>query len=108
MVNRVAEVVQEKVGDFKRWHLSRADSGHQLAVTYVECTGIVPPHEHAVAETLYYISRRGLARIDDRQVAVAPGTTLAIPPGAVHSSIREGLEPLRYVAIFIRNPDLRS
>lgn len=107
IVKRVSEVVPEKVGDFKRWHLSRAESGHQLAVRYVECTGIVPPHEHVVEETLYYISGRGTARIDDREVAVAPGTMLVIPPGAVHSSIREGMEPLRYLAIFIGNPDFR-
>ncbi len=97
----------EKVGDFKRWHLSRSGAEHKLAVRYVECTGIVPPHEHIVEETLYYISGRGIARIDNREVTVSPGTMLVIPPGAVHSSIREGIEPLRYLAIFIGNPDFQ-
>lgn len=104
-MKRVSEVKPERVGDFKRWHLSRSGVEHKLAIRYVECDGIVPPHEHIVEETLYYISGRGIARVDDREVNISAGTMLVIPPGAVHSSIREGVEPLRYLAIFIGNPD---
>ena len=107
IVKRVSDIVPERVGDFRRWHLSKAEQGHQLAVRLVECTGIVPPHEHYVEETLFYISGRGTAQIDNREVSVGPGTLLVIPPGAVHSSIKEGPEPLRYLAIFIGNPDFQ-
>ncbi len=88
IVKHLSEIAPEKAGDFTRWYLSRADRGHSLAVRYVELTGIVPPHTHDV---------------EDR---VKPGTMVVVPPGTVHSSIREGLEPLRYLAIFVGSPDL--
>ncbi len=106
LVKRVAEIVPEKVGDFKRWYLSKAEPGHQLAVRYVEADGIVPPHSHYTEETLFYMEGKGLARVGEKEVAVRPGTMLVIPPGTVHSSIKEGNIPLRYLAIFIGNPEL--
>ncbi len=106
IVRHVSDIVPERVGDFRRWHLSKAEPGHQLAMRYVELTGIVTPHTHDVEETIFYIEGKGTARVGEREIKVKPGTMLVIPPGAVHSSIREGLEPLRYLAIFIGNPDL--
>ena len=106
IAKRVSEIVPEKVGDFKRWYLSRAEPGHQLSVRYVEVNGVVPPHTHYTEETVFYIEGRGLASVGEREVPVKPGTMLVIPPGTVHSSIREGTEPLRYLAIFVGNPDL--
>ena len=106
LVKRVSEIVPEKVGDFKRWYLSKAEPGHQLSVRYVEVNGMVPPHSHYTEETLFFIEGKGLASIGERQVAVTPGTMLVIPPGTVHSSIKEGNTPLRYLAIFVGNPDL--
>ncbi len=105
-MKHLSEVVPERVGDFRRWHLSKAESGHTLAVRYVEVTGIVPPHSHAVEETIFYIEGKGLARLGQKEVRIKPGTMLVIPPGTVHSSIMEGMDPLRYLAIFIGNPDL--
>ncbi len=106
IVKHLSEVVPERVGDFRRWYFSKAERGHALSVRYIEVTGIVPPHMHTVEETIFYIEGRGLARVGEREVRIKPGTMLVIPPGTVHSSIKEGLEPLRYLAIFIGNPEL--
>lgn len=106
IVRRLADIVPEKVGDFKRWYLSKAETGHELSVRYIEVTGIVPPHSHYTEETLFYIEGRGLARIGEKEVAVKPGTMIVIPPGTVHSTIKEGITPLRYLALFVGNPDL--
>jgi mannose-6-phosphate isomerase-like protein (cupin superfamily) len=106
IVKHVSEVMPERVGDFKRWYLSRADRGHSLSVRYVEVDGIVPPHSHTVEETIFYIEGRGLAKVGEQEARIKPGTMLVIPPGTVHSSIREGFEPLRYLAIFVGNPEL--
>ena len=106
IVRQLSEIMPERVGDFKRWYLSRADREHSLSVRYVEVAGIVPPHSHTVEETIFYIEGRGLARVGEKEIRIKPGTMLVIPPGTVHSSIREGLDPLRYLAIFIGNPEL--
>ena len=106
IVKRLSDIVPEKVGDFKRWYLSKVEPGHSLSVRYIEVNGIVPPHTHYAEETVFYIEGKGLARVGEKEVAVRPGMMLVIPPGTVHSSIREGTEPLRYLAFFIGNPDL--
>ena len=106
IVKRLSDIVPEKVGDFKRWYLSKAEPGHSLSVRYIEVNGIVPPHTHYAEETVFYIEGKGLARVGEKEVAVRPEMMLVIPPGTVHSSIREGTEPLRYLAFFIGNPDL--
>ncbi|MEK6919403.1 MAG: cupin domain-containing protein [Thermoproteota archaeon] len=106
IVKRLSDIVPEKVGDFKRWYLSKAEPGHSLSVRHIEVNGIVPPHTDYAEETVFYIEGKGLARVGEKEVAVRPGMMLVIPPGTVHSSIREGTEPLRYLAFFIGNPDL--
>ncbi len=106
LVKHLNEVVPERVGDFRRWYLSRAEPGHELSVRYVELNGIVEPHTHYVEETIFYIEGKGVARVGEREVSIRPGTMLVIPPGTVHSSIREGSESVRYLAIFVGNPDL--
>lgn len=106
IVKHLSELVPERVGDFRRWYLSRASRDHSLSMRYVEVTGIVAPHTHTIEETLFYIEGRGLARVGEQEVKIKPGTMLVIPPGTVHSSIKEGLEPLRYLAIFVGNPEL--
>ena len=105
-MKHLSDIVPERVGDFKRWYLSRAEPGHELSVRYIEVDGIVTPHTHYNEETIFYLEGRGLARVGEREVNITPGTMLVIPPGVVHSSIREGSEPLRYLAIFVGNPDL--
>jgi quercetin dioxygenase-like cupin family protein len=106
IVKHLSEVVPERVGDFRRWYLSRADRGHSLSVRYVEVDGIVAPHTHSIEETIFYIEGHGLARVGEKEIKIKPGTMLVIPPGTVHSSIREGLEKLTYLAIFVGNPEL--
>ncbi len=106
IIKRLSDIVPEKVGDFKRWYLSKAGPGHELAIRYIEAEGIVPPHSHAIEETVFYVEGRGLASVGEREVTIRPGTMLVIPPGTVHSSIKEGNAPLRYLAIFVGNPEL--
>ena len=77
-----------------------------MSVRYVEVSGIVPPHSHTDEETIFYFEGKGLARVGQEEVRIKPGTMLVIPPGTVHSSIKEGMEPLRYLAIFVGNPEL--
>ena len=79
IAKRLSDIVPERVGDFRRWYLSRAEPGHQLSVRYVEVTGIVPPHSHLTEETLFYVEGKGSAGVGEREVAVKPGTMLAIP-----------------------------
>ena len=106
IVRRLSDITPERVGDFKRWYLSKAEPGHQLSVRYVEVDGIVSPHTHYAEETLFYIEGKGLASVGEKEIKVRPGTMLVIPPGTVHSTTREGNEPLRYLAIFVGNPEL--
>ena len=91
IVKRLSDILPEKVGDFRRWYLSRAEAGHELSLRYVEVTGIVPPHSHPTEETLFYIEGKGLARVGEREVAVKPGTMLVIPPATVHSRLEKEL-----------------
>jgi mannose-6-phosphate isomerase-like protein (cupin superfamily) len=106
IVKHLSDITPERVGDFRRWYLSRAEQGHQLSVRYIEVDGIVSPHTHYIEETIFYIEGRGLASVGGREIKIKPGTMLVIPPGTVHSSTREGSEPLRYLAIFVGNPEL--
>ena len=106
IIKHVSDIVPERVGDFKRWYLSRAERGHSVSIRYVEVDGIIAPHEHMIEETIFYIEGRGSARVGEQEVRIKPGTMLVIPPGTVHSSIREGMEPLRDLAIFVGNPEL--
>lgn len=106
IVRRLSEITPERVGDFKRWYLSRAEPGHELSVRYIEVDGIVAPHTHYTEETIFYIEGRGLASVGEKEIEVKPGTMLVIPAGVVHSTTREGSEPLRYLAIFVGNPEL--
>ena len=105
-IKHLNEILPQHSGDFKSWFLSRADRDHPLSIQYVEVEGVVTPHSHPVEETIFYIEGRGIARIGEREIRIKPGTLLVIPPGTVHSSIREGLEPLRYLDISVGNPDL--
>ncbi|HYY91863.1 MAG TPA: cupin domain-containing protein [Candidatus Dormibacteraeota bacterium] len=105
-MNHVSEVVPEMVEDSKQWYPSRADREHALSVRYIEVDGIVPPHSHTVEETLFYIEGTGIAPVGQRELRIRPGTMLVIPPGTVHSTIREGLGTIRYLEIFVGNPEL--
>jgi quercetin dioxygenase-like cupin family protein len=107
IVKHVSEVLPERIVDFKRWHLSRADRNHSLSVRYIAVNGIVPPHSHTIDdETIFYSEERGFARVGEQEIRIKPGNILVIPPGTVHSSIRRGVEPIRYDTIFVGNPEL--
>jgi len=106
IVKRLSEIVPERIGDFKRWYLSRAEPGHELSVRYVEVDGIVAPHTHLTEETIFFFGGAGTASIGRKDVKITPGTMIVVPPGTMHSTVREGSDPLRYLAIFVGNPDL--
>src|SRR5437763_16685730 len=101
IVKHLSETVPEREGDFTRWYLSRADRGHSLAVRYVELTGMVPPHTHDVEETILYIAGKGLARAGGKEGRDEPGTMVVCRRGSAPSSVREGLERHRKLAIFV-------
>ena len=106
IVKRLSEIVPERIGDFKRWYLSKAEPGHELSVRYVEVDGTVAPHTHMTEETVFFLEGRGTASVGSKDVTITPGTMIVIPPGTMHSTVREGNDPLRYLAIFVGNPDL--
>ena len=106
IVKRLSEIVPERIGDFKRWYLSRAETGHELSVRYVEVDGIVAPHTHLTEETIFFLGGTGTASIGRKDVKITPGTMIVVPPGTMHSTVREGTDPLRYLALFVGNPDL--
>ena len=71
----------ERIGDFKRWYLSRAEPGHELSVRYVEVDGIVAPHTHLTEETIFYLEGTGTASIGRKDVKITPGTMIVVPRG---------------------------
>ena len=66
IVKHLSELVPERVGDFKRWYLSRADRNHSLSIRYVEVDGIVAPHTHTIEETIFYVEGKGIARVGEQ------------------------------------------
>jgi len=75
-------------------------------VRYVEVDGIVAPHTHLTEETVFFLEGTGTAIIGRKDVKITPGTMIVVPPRTMHSTVKEGSEPLRYLAIFVGNPDL--
>lgn len=58
--------------------------------------GYVPRHRHPVAEEVLFVYEgQGLARIEETEVPLCPGTTLVLPPNTWHSFINTGSGPLR-------------
>jgi mannose-6-phosphate isomerase-like protein (cupin superfamily) len=56
------------------------------------------PHYHRKTEEIYYIlSGKGEMTIDDRKQDVGPLDAIAIPPGAVHTILNTGSEPLVFL-----------
>jgi mannose-6-phosphate isomerase-like protein (cupin superfamily) len=53
------------------------------------------PHYHRKTEEIYYILQgQGEMTIDDATQSVGPLDAIAIPPGAVHSILNTGSQPL--------------
>src|SRR5215467_5346497 len=56
------------------------------------------PHYHRKTEEIYYIlSGKGEMTIDDRKQDVGSLDAIAIPPGAVHTILNTGSEPLVFL-----------
>lgn len=56
------------------------------------------PHYHRKTEEIYYILRgQGEMTIDEATQGVGPLDAIAIPPGAVHSILNTGNEPLVFL-----------
>ena len=45
----------------------------------------VPPHQHAWLEAYYLLHGRMTAHVDENVYELAPGCSLAVPPGAMHT-----------------------
>jgi mannose-6-phosphate isomerase-like protein (cupin superfamily) len=61
-------------------------------------------HTHAGADALeevyYVLAGQGMMRIEDEEVALAPGDAVLVPPGIDHGLFNTGPEPLRLVLLF--------
>lgn len=76
------------LSEIRGWTLSRAAGLGRIAVNLVW----LPPGKESFAyhlhhreeEWLYVLSGAGVAEVDDREVAVAPGDFLGFPPGTAH------------------------
>jgi mannose-6-phosphate isomerase-like protein (cupin superfamily) len=56
------------------------------------------PHYHSKTEEIYYILQgQGEMTINDQVQSVGPFDAIAIPPGAVHSILNTGSEPLVFL-----------
>ena len=105
IAKRLSGIVPERVGDFKRWYLSRAEAGHQFCEARRGDLHSSSPLALHRGDPFLHRGQRSRQRWG-REVAVKPGTMLVIPTATIHSAIREGTGPLRYLAIFVGNPDL--
>lgn len=62
--------------------------------------GYVEPHQHRVAEQVYYfISGTGEAECGDEKRTVGPGDVMFVPAGARHSLVASDGEDLRFVVV---------
>ncbi|KKB12404.1 cupin [Devosia geojensis] len=59
-------------------------------------------HNHPEAEEiLYVLSGTGLQMVDDKPpYPVGPGDTIYVPTGIYHSTVNDGWEPLRLIAVY--------
>ena len=73
----------------------------RMAITMVhgEPGSEQPMHSHPEAEQVYVVvAGTGLMRVNDDEEEVGPGTLVFIPPGAKHSILNTGSDPLAYVS----------
>jgi mannose-6-phosphate isomerase-like protein (cupin superfamily) len=69
-----------------------------LAEARVASGSRTAPHYHRKTEEIYYILRgQGEMTINDQPQSVGPLDAIAIPPGAVHSILNTGSEPLVFL-----------
>lgn len=62
----------------------------------------LPAHVHDRQEQFYYVLEgEGSIHMDDRELALKPGTAVRIAPGVVHGVSNPNDRPLRYLDIFI-------
>ena len=56
------------------------------------------PHHHPRTEEIYYILEgTGTMTISDESRHVVPGDAIAIPPGATHTILNTGEQPLKFL-----------
>jgi mannose-6-phosphate isomerase-like protein (cupin superfamily) len=76
-------------------HRNSSIRKQSLAEARVQSGARTVPHYHRQTEEIYYILRGlGQMTIDGESRSVAPGDAIAIPPGAVHTILNSGTEPL--------------
>jgi mannose-6-phosphate isomerase-like protein (cupin superfamily) len=62
---------------------------------------LVPQERHEYAtQIVTVVSGRAHVYIDDARLVVLPGETVVIPPGATHTLVRRGAEPLRLYSVY--------
>lgn len=71
----------------------------------VEPGGATPPHRHDCEEVVICLAGQGELKIDDRDVhGFGAGSTVIIPPNALHQIFSVGTEDLQFIAIFSTSP----
>lgn len=63
---------------------SRAPGEVEVWRARMDAGAATPPHRHDTEEVVVFLSGRGRARIEDREIAFGPGDTLILPAGKVH------------------------
>lgn len=72
-------------------------TGIQLGEIILEPGAAIPRHHHDVDDAMLIIAGRGVCRMGEEDVSLAPGTALVAPAGIVHGLTNTGTEPLRVV-----------
>ena len=80
------------LGDFKRWGLiefwiaNEAEAGYCGKYLFVFDGQTCPEHHHrGKMETFFVVQGRVRIRFDGRDIELAPGAVLAVPPGKPHA-----------------------
>jgi quercetin dioxygenase-like cupin family protein len=98
-VARLDQCAPERTGDRE----FRVLLSPGLAIT--QFVGEIPPgrapaHRHPYDEVVHVLAGRGVAHLAGARAAIAPGTSIYLPPGQPHCLENTGREPLRVLGVF--------
>jgi quercetin dioxygenase-like cupin family protein len=86
-----------------RTHLSgerTATAEIVCGIAYFERGDVLKRHRHPIAEVVHVLAGRGIAEIDGVEVDMMPGSTIFVPPGAMHQWRTVSDEGLRFFYVF--------
>ncbi len=77
--------------------------GLVVGVARIEPDAVLSRHRHESEETYYVISGRGHIEVEDIWREIGPGTSVYVPPNAIHAVRAIGAEPLVFLFTFPRD-----